>query len=351
MRFIISAFALLSALVIVDAANAQGRGGAPGAPAPVAPRPPVPLGTPSGNGTQTQPAQATPGQTQAPQSAPPTSTGVTPLQPAGAPPLSGPPVNPTGGAPINRTGGPTVNPTGGAPLNPAGGNANGLQMSPFILGTQPFFQDTSIQSTLGLTQDQLRQLNAVFGNASGQFQNQIPSIDRLTGQMRDNRLSAASRAFNNQMSQSLTGVLSQQQMQRFNQIAAQQQGFGLFLDPRVSQNFNLTSPQVTQFRNMAQEFNTQMQGIMTLAQTDPQQARTRFNDLMRISRIRMNTTLTPEQREQFHQLVGDLVDFTPAFLTQTPNGTQSPNGTQGGTNNGTPSGTPTPSRTPNRTAP
>jgi hypothetical protein len=181
--------------------------------------------------------------------------------------------------------------------------------APGTLVPQPFFQNQQVQQQLRLQPDQLRRMNEAFGQLSGQFRDPFSQIGKLNEQQRAERLRQLSGQFNTQLNQSFGNILNEQQMQRFNQLQLQQQGFSLFQDPRLRNQLSLTPQQMEQLAKASKEFDQQLLEVNQLAQTNQTMAERRFNELNQRQRERINSILNDQQRQTYRGMVGDPFNF------------------------------------------
>jgi hypothetical protein len=105
-------------------------------------------------------------------------------------------------------------------------------------------------------------------------------------------------------------------MNRFRQQELQRRGFGGFADPAVLARLNLNDNQVLQLNTLAQQYNTQLQGVYRTGQTDPALATRQFELARKQSLDALTGILTPAQLRAWEQMTGQPFDLTPNFTQQ-----------------------------------
>jgi hypothetical protein len=296
---------------------------------------PAPAANPGQSGTQNpgQPATNPSGQTTAPPQTGQNPIGQpnrTPLgQNPGIQPGQTPATNPLGkpgrittgqnpgatgqGTAINRNGQtgqngmingqPRVNPVGqGAVLNTG---PNGTQLVPGL------YQNAEISRSLKLTNKQIDQLNAANTQIQNRYQNQLSQVGTLTGEQRAQALERLRANQWNDFYRSTGSIFTPQQLQRYRQLQYQYEGPRAFLDPAVRQQLNLTDSQVRQFQ-LLQQNALPPQAFLQNADGSVRTNGIRdYNAYQSSTNERMNAILSQEQRDRWHDLVGDRYNFGP----------------------------------------
>jgi hypothetical protein len=181
----------------------------------------------------------------------------------------------------------------------------------------PWFQDPAIRKELGVDELQFQALNQAYSKIFGGFQDRLGGLDRLSEAQRAERLRELSLSFNAEVNRAAAQALKEQQVQRFNQLFLQQQGFDAFTDPRLQRQLSLTDQQLQQLRKFGDAFDRDMQGLFR----DPssEDARRRFDALAKLRAEQINSILNAQQQQAFQQMLGQPFNFpAPNFTPQPP---------------------------------
>jgi len=278
--------------------------GQPGAPQPQ----PIP-----GQPGAPQP-QPIPGQPGAPQTQPIPGQPGAPLQPAqpGAQPVPpnplqpGPqPVPPNPLQPGNQAG---QQPNGTAQVQ---ANASFGGFGNFGFGASaPFFADQDVRSSLNLTEQQFGTLNQAAQRMMTDFRGQLDKLGNLSDADRNARAQELWNNVNSEIMTNAAKVLKPEQLDRFRQVALQYRGIDAFRDPMVQQKLTLTDDQQSHLRSVRDAFQKQAANIAQLAETNRDEARTRWQALQKEMGTRINGILTADQQKQWAELTGDPVQFS-----------------------------------------
>jgi hypothetical protein len=177
------------------------------------------------------------------------------------------------------------------------------------------------QRTTGIRNDQRLQARANAGTVNDD--QRLQARDNANGEIGEDRTNARSRQeelqqFSSQFDSDFNGVVDSTftdpaMRQRFNQLNLQHQGFGAFTDPQIAQQLNLTAQQRQQLRALAGEWRQQLRQLQAGRRTNL--TAQQFNALRSQFLGRLNTVLTPEQQQQWAQLIGPVHNFPmTAFL-------------------------------------
>lgn len=129
---------------------------------------------------------------------------------------------------------------------------------------------------------------------------------------RQKEIAAAYGKFNTGVNTATTEIITDPQIRdRYNQLHYQYQGYHAFNDPTVRQRLKLTDEQVQAFNKYNTEWNTRMNTYAGEYATDPNTVTKTFPQTWKQTRENINTTLTPEQRKVWGEMIGQPYDFTP----------------------------------------
>jgi hypothetical protein len=240
-------------------------------------------------------------------------TAVPPQRPTGTGTPSLPPVGMTPGRPIG-SGTPTFPPTTATPMQ---SNGSGTSRLPPVTTTQtqPIFRVDDFSRIQSLNNRQLMQLNAMTQRLQQRYQAQYERLSMLPLAERSNRLTELNRDYANAWLNGVEGVLTPAQLANFQQSQTLTGGFSTFNDPAVQRGLNLTNRQIQQLNNALLTSNTDLQGIMRLAQTDPVSARQAYAAYVQAYENQLSSILTLQQQQQWMQMTGEPFPFPPPLGT------------------------------------
>ena len=200
----------------------------------------------------------------------------------------------------------------GAQVDAAGQvGATGRSRAYGDIGERPWFGNPGVREQLGIDENRFNQLNQGYGTAWSQYQQSLRGLGtNLTDRQRSERMRALRGDFDRTFSQSRDSVFTNPQARnRFNQLRYQYQGYGAFSDPTLQQRLGLTTEQRQRLGQYCDEWNGQMSDLEEAYANDPDTAATRYRDLQMQSRERLGTVLTPQQRRQWNETIGERYDF------------------------------------------
>jgi len=186
----------------------------------------------------------------------------------------------------------------------------------------PWFSNPQVRQQLNLNDNQFTGLNKAYQQAYNTYQQGVNGLDKtLNDTQRQQRMNELQGNFYKDLTNSTNTVLTDpKQRERYNQLYWQYQGYGAFTNPMIAEMLKLTPEQRDRFRQMQQDWSTQMSKLGPLYQTDKQQAITQFSKLQGQNTDRINSVLTPEQQKMWQQLAGNSYNFPPEvyFDSMTP---------------------------------
>jgi hypothetical protein len=169
----------------------------------------------------------------------------------------------------------------------------------------PWFSSQVVQQHLNLTPAQAIQLNKTYQQSWNNYNMGLKGLDKLSDQQRDARMQELSNGFNKGLFDPAGKILNAQQMQRFNQLHVQAQGFGAFNNPEIQQKLNVTVDQQVKLRQFGDQYNQNLNAIYQSYATDPQGAAQRYDAFQRQNQGQLDSLLTPQQLQLWRAMSGD----------------------------------------------
>ncbi|MEX2170590.1 MAG: hypothetical protein WD851_14840 [Pirellulales bacterium] len=181
------------------------------------------------------------------------------------------------------------------------------------IGERPWFGNPGVREQLGIDENRFNQLNQGYGTAWSRYNQSLRGLgNNLADRQRNERMRALRGDFDRNFSQSRDAVFTDPRVRtRYNQLHYQYQGYRAFDDPTLQQRLGLTTEQRQRLGQYRDEWNGQMSDLEEGYANDPDTASTRYRDLQMQSRERLGTVLTPQQRRQWNETIGDNYDFPP----------------------------------------
>lgn len=279
----------------------------------------------------------------------PKSPGTGPTTPGTSPTTPGTGTNPAtpgttpGTAPGTGTGTPTTGGTAPGSTAPGAGGTTSRPASPATGGMAntlpaPLFRQSDVGRNLNLTDRQTTQLNAMTDRLQARYQAELDRLGRLSDTARAARVQELNRQFTNDWVAGAREFMTSAQLNRYQQLQLQFGRFNSLADPTVQRQLNLSADQQARLRDAMTWSDEQMRQILQTGVSDRDRALRQYGDYNRAYQDRLNTILTPDQRQQWREMTGDPFTFQPQFPSTTTGGVGSRSdgtGTTGGTTGGT----------------
>ena len=181
------------------------------------------------------------------------------------------------------------------------------------LGERPWFGNPGVREQLGIDENRFNQLNQGYGTAWSRYNQSVRGLgNNLADRQRSERMRALRGDFDRNFSQSRDAVFTDPAARnRYNQLHYQYQGYRAFDDPTLQQRLGLTTEQRQRLGQYRDDWNGQMSDLEEAYANDPDTASTRYRDLQMQARERLGTVLTPQQRRQWSETIGESCDFPP----------------------------------------
>jgi hypothetical protein len=179
------------------------------------------------------------------------------------------------------------------------------------ISRQPWFSNSAVREQLQLDENRFNRLNEAYGRAWRQYNQNVTGLgDDLADDIRQQRMAELREDFNRDFGSARDTVFNDPRIRsRYDQLQTQYRGYSAFNDPDVQRRLNLTPEQRQQIGQFRDEWNAQMGEVEQLYATDPDTASERYRQLQLQSQERLGTTLTPDQRRQWSEAIGDRFDF------------------------------------------
>jgi len=191
-------------------------------------------------------------------------------------------------------------------------------------GQTPWFSNQAVRQQLKFDDTQYNKLNKAYGESWQRYQNQMAEINKnkdLTDAQRAQRMSDLQREFGTNFSSTTNQVITDPtQRERYNQLYWQYLGYDAFNDPMVQQKLNLTDEQKQKLGQYSREWGTQMNDYSRGYATDREGTSKKFNESRKQANERINSILTKEQQQTWHQMIGDPYNFEPSTYFQSSSG-------------------------------
>ncbi len=159
---------------------------------------------------------------------------------------------------------------------------------------------------LNLTDQQKTQIQNIFQTQRQQAQ-AIRQDASLTPEQRQDKL----KQLRESTHQQITGVLTPEQQQKFQQLRAQHQGMGRGRMGRGEAGpggmgplarLNLTSDQKAKIQPILQSQHQQVQAVRQDSSLTPEQKQAKIRDIRKTTRTQIDALLTPDQQQQLQQM-------------------------------------------------
>jgi len=192
----------------------------------------------------------------------------------------------------------------------------------------PWFSTPEIRQQFKFNDDQFNRLNKAYQESWTRYNTGVSGLDKtLSAEQRDARMRELEQGFYKDFS-GVTGniITDPAQQQRYNQLYLQYRGYGAFQDPMVTEKLKLTPEQRMKLGTFGQEWSKQMSDLAPMYQKDREGATSRFTKMQSEYNERINSVLTPEQRQTWQQMRGDAYTFPPsAYFPSSTGTTPNPN--------------------------
>ena len=182
----------------------------------------------------------------------------------------------------------------------------------------PWYSNATIRRQLNLNDNQYGQLNADHEQAWIRYNEGANQLgDNLTAAERTQRMQDLTAAFNSSWTRSTNQVVTDPNLRnRFHQLSLQYQHYGAFNDPVVQHQLNLTEAQRQKLSQWDRDWNKQMAGWHNDFATNRQSVNSNFSQMQRTYLENLNSTLTPQQREQWQVMTGKPMEWSPDYYFQ-----------------------------------
>lgn len=191
-----------------------------------------------------------------------------------------------------------------------------------LYGQTPWYSAPAVRQQLKIDDATYQKLNSAYTEHWTPYNKvvttEVPAT--VSEAERQKQIAEAYGTFNKGLTTTTTQVLTDPQVRdRYNQLHYQYQGYSAFNDPTIRQRLKLTEEQQQAFNKYNTEWNNQMNTYAGEYSTNPATVNKAFPETWKQYRERVNTTLTPEQRTTWNEMIGQPYDF-PAEVYFGPTG-------------------------------
>jgi hypothetical protein len=178
---------------------------------------------------------------------------------------------------------------------------------------RPWFGNTNIRRQLKLDDTQYNRLNQGYVQYWTPYHETVTALPAdINEAERQKRLAEAYGTFNRGFTKTTGEVFTDPQIRdRYNQLNLQYQGYAAFNDPTVQERLRLTDEQRQAFHRYYNDWNKQMDTYAREYPTNREVVTKEWPNTWKQTRERINTTLTPEQRRTWTEMIGEPYEFTP----------------------------------------
>lgn len=184
------------------------------------------------------------------------------------------------------------------------------QPSPY---PQPLYRMPDVGKSLNLTDDQVKQLNALTDKVQGTYANQYEKLGTVPEADRFARRYELERKYMNDWTTGAREVFKDNQLNRYRQLQYQYGGFGTLTDPEVQKRLALTEEQRKALRDSVDWSAQQMNDIYRQGASDRQRAAQLYQEYQKQYQGRFNKYLTPEQQKTWRDMTGEPYTFQPVY--------------------------------------
>ena len=186
----------------------------------------------------------------------------------------------------------------------------------------PWFNNPQIRKQLQLNEEQFNRLNQSYMQAWQQYNQGINGLDKqLTNEQRMQRMRELNQGLYKKYSTDIDETIEDRAARRrFSQMDWQYRGYGAFYDPSVQQQLNLTDEQLQKLQQYQNEWNQQVGIWRKEYSNDRDGVAKNFRESRKELQDRIKSTLSPDQRTIWADMIGKPFDF-PAdayFQDETP---------------------------------
>lgn len=179
--------------------------------------------------------------------------------------------------------------------------------------SQYWFSDERIRRDLGLTPQQYERLVSAYGQTQTRYNDSLAALERnrsLTSAERAAQIERLRGTFNTSLRTGLQSTFTNQdQLNRFNQLDLQYQGYGAFNEPSVREQLLLSDEQLLRMNQYARGWNSDLQRLRAQYRDNPTLAAERLEQARQQTLQNINGVLTPQQQTQWGTLTGNAYDF------------------------------------------
>jgi len=175
------------------------------------------------------------------------------------------------------------------------------------------YQMNGVSKSLNLSQDQITNLNKLTEQTQAQYRDNYNKLGTLDQNDRMARTRDLNRQYYGDWNKGATSIFNDTQMNRYQQLNYQYNGFNSFYDPAVQKQLGLTRDQLKSLNEHSNWSNQQLQEINGIGATDPTKGTQMYQDYWKQHQDRLGNYLTTDQQRNWQKMTGETYGFQPSF--------------------------------------
>lgn len=177
----------------------------------------------------------------------------------------------------------------------------------------PWFAAPGVREQLRLSDEQFRQLHRDYAQYWRRYDENLKNLDKkMTPAERRERAKDLSSSFHKEFAQNLDDALTNPEMRRrYDQLYLQYLNYGAFSDPIIQEQLKLSAAQQRKFDQYERDWYRQLNTLRTVYPRNRDQVSKAIDDARLQSLERIDQTLTPDQQDAWHKMIGRRYSFTP----------------------------------------
>jgi secreted Zn-dependent insulinase-like peptidase len=197
-----------------------------------------------------------------------------------------------------------------APLTYAqGGRGQGFGMGG---GALALLRNPDVHKELKLEEAAIEKFTALSEEMGGSMRERFQGLQDLSQEERREAMNKLMSEINTEVSGKVKGILSEEQMSRYNQLVLQSRGPDAFNDEEVAAKLKITDDQKTKISSAIQSQREEMGALFQQGGGgDPQERFQKMADLRKATMEKIQATLTEDQKKTWAELTGKPFEFRP----------------------------------------
>ena len=174
----------------------------------------------------------------------------------------------------------------------------------------PLYKNPEVGKSLGLTNQQLGELDLHAQRIETSYINQLPTLGVLTGPDGPSSLRKLRTAYHNQVLNSLSQIMTSEQLKRYRQLDLQYRGASALLDDEVRTKLNLADEQIQKLCELDERSSAELQHILASTLLVESESQRRYATLRDSVKRRIESILNKTQLKTWQDLKGQAFAFT-----------------------------------------